>query len=554
MKEVYEFGPGRADGRGDMKDLLGGKGAGLAEMCRLGLPVPPGFTIPTTVCPRWYASGREVPRSVMAAARRAVARLEKELGRGFGDPLRPLLVSVRSGAAVSTPGMMDTVLNLGLTGAAVEGLAAMSGSRRFALDARRRFVQMFGDVVAGVPHAAFEEVLTEARHEAGVKTDSALSQEALEGVVARYLEVYRAHAKEDFPDDPWLQLERSIGAVFGSWESERAVTYRRIHKITGLRGTAVTVQAMVFGNRGPRSGTGVAFTRDPSTGENVFYGEFLMNAQGEDVVAGIRTPEPLSALAAASPTANDELVRIRALLETHYRDAQDLEFTIEEGRLYMLQTRRAKRTTAAAVRIAHDLAQEGRLTREEAVSRIQPEEVDRLLHPSFDPDAPRTVIARGLPASPGAVSGKVVFTAAEAERRAAAGEGVVLVRNETSPEDIGGMNAAKGILTVTGGMTSHAAVVARGMGKCCVAGAGTVRIDYAGERFVADGREVRAGDVISLDGSSGEVMLGVVPTVSPALTPEFKTILSWADDVRRLGVRSNADTPRDAQVARGFGA
>jgi pyruvate,orthophosphate dikinase len=554
MKEVFEFGPGRADGTGAMKDVLGGKGAGLAEMCRLGLPVPPGFTIATTVCPRFTAAGGRVPRSTMTASRRAMARLEAELGRGFGDPERPLLVSVRSGAAISMPGMMDTVLNLGLTAAAVEGLARASGDRRFALDARRRFVQMFGGVVAGVPHDAFEEVLTEAKHDAGVRADTALSAEALEKVVARQLEVYRAHAKADFPDDPWEQLERAIGAVFGSWESDRARTYRRIHKITGLRGTAVTVQAMVFGNRGPRSGTGVAFTRDPSTGEDVFYGEYLMNAQGEDVVAGIRTPEPLETLSQASPAAYAELLRVRALLEGHYRDAQDIEFTIEEERLYLLQTRRAKRTTAASVRIAHDLAREGRISREEAVSRIQPEEVDRLLHPSFDPDAERTVIARGLPASPGAVTGRVVFTAEEAERRAAAGEDVVLVRNETSPEDIGGMHAARGILTVTGGMTSHAAVVARGMGKCCVAGAGTVRIDYAGERFTTDGREVRKGDVISLDGSSGEVMLGPVATVSPSLTREFTTLLGWADAIRTLGVRSNADTPRDAEVARGFGA
>jgi pyruvate,orthophosphate dikinase len=554
MKEVYEFGPGRADGTGAMKDVLGGKGAGLAEMCLLGLPVPPGFTIPTTVCPRWYAGGRKVPRSVMAGARRAMARLEKELGRGFGDPARPLLVSVRSGAAVSMPGMMDTVLNLGLTAGAVEGLAAMAGDRRFALDARRRFVQMFGDVVAGVPHEAFEAVLSQAKRDAGTRLDTGLSAEALEGVVARYLEVYREHVNADFPEDPWEQLERSIGAVFGSWEADRAITYRKIHKITGLRGTAVTVQAMVFGNRGPRSGTGVAFTRDPSTGENVFYGEYLMNAQGEDVVAGIRTPEPLETLAQASPAAFAQLVRVRDLLERHYRDAQDIEFTIEDERLFMLQTRRAKRTTAASVRIAHDLAVEGRISREEAVSRLQPEEVDRLLHPSFDPNAERAVIARGLPASPGAVTGKVVFTAEQAEKKAAAGEAVILVRNETSPEDIGGMNAARGILTVTGGMTSHAAVVARGMGKCCVAGAGTVRIDYAGERFKTETVEVRAGDVISLDGSSGEVMLGAVATVSPALTKEFVTLLRWADAIRTLGVRSNADTPRDAQVARGFGA
>jgi pyruvate, orthophosphate dikinase len=554
MKTIYEFGPGRADGDGAQKTLLGGKGAGLAEMCRLGLPVPPGFTIPTTVCPRFYAAGKRVPKEVMAGARKAIARLERELGRGFGDADRPLLVSVRSGAAVSMPGMMDTVLNLGLSASAVEGLARMAGNRRFALDSRRRFVQMFGDVVAGVERDAFEDVLREAKRAAGSDLDTGLDEAALEGVIARFLEVYRAHVGRDFPEDPWEQLERAIAAVFESWESDRAVKYRKIHGMSALGGTAVNVQAMVFGNLGPTSGTGVAFTRDPSTGEDVFYGEFLMNAQGEDVVAGIRTPEPIADLAKRQPDAFEELLRIRRRLERHYRDVQDLEFTIEEGRLYMLQTRRGKRTAAAAVKIAHDMASEGLIDRREALRRIEPTQVDQLLHPSFDPDAPRRVIATGRPASPGAVTGKVVFTAEEAEKRAAAGDAVILVRNETSPEDIGGMHAAQGILTATGGMTSHAAVVARGMGKCCVAGAGTVRIDYEAERFTAADVTVRAGDVISLDGTAGEVLLGAVPTQAPVVTREFATVLSWADSVRRLGVRANADTPRDAEVAVRYGA
>ncbi|HVG94577.1 MAG TPA: pyruvate, phosphate dikinase, partial [Planctomycetota bacterium] len=554
MKAIHEFGPGRADGDGSMKEVLGGKGAGLAEMCRLGLPVPPGFTIPTSVCGQFYKAGHKVPRSVMAGVRASVARLEKELGRGFGDARRPLLLSVRSGAAISMPGMMDTVLNLGLSEACVAGLAKMSGDERFALDARRRFVQMYGDVVLGVPHDAFEHVLAEARRAAGVDTDVGLSADVLRGVVREYMELCRRHTGRPFPDDPWAQLENSIAAVFASWESDRAVKYRKIHRISGLAGTAVTVQAMVFGNLGPTSGTGVAFTRDPSTGENVFYGEFLMNAQGEDVVAGIRTPEPIADLAGEQPEAWARLVEIRGILERHWRDLQDVEFTIEQGRLWMLQTRRGKRTAAAAVRAAHDMANEGLISREEAVTRVEASQVDHLLHPSFDPAAKRDVIARGLPASPGAVTGKVVFTADEAERRAAAGDAVILVRNETSPEDIGGMNAAQGILTATGGMTSHAAVVARGMGKCCVAGVGAVRIDVGAERFTVNGVTVRAGDVISLDGTAGEVMRGAVPTVAPAFTKEFQRILAWADSFRRLGVRTNADTPRDAQVAVEYGA
>ena len=554
MKDIFEFGPGRAEGFALGKQVLGGKGLGLAEMCRLGLPVPPGFTIPTTVCPRFYKAGGKVPRDVTAGVRKAIARVEKELGRGFGDPSRPLLVSVRSGAAVSMPGMMDTVLNLGLTAACTEGLATLSGSRRFALDSRRRFIQMFGDVVCDVPHDEFERILGAERASCGARTDADLDEAALERVVAEYLDTFRKHTGSPFPEDPFDQLERAIEAVFKSWESDRAVKYRRIHGITGLVGTAVIVQAMVFGNLGASSGTGVAFTRDPSTGENVFYGEFLMNAQGEDVVAGIRTPQPIEELARMSPAAYAELVAIRGTLEATYRDMQDIEFTIENGKLYMLQTRRGKRTAAAAVRAAFDMVKEGLISKEEAVARVEPAQVDQLLHPSFDPDAVRRVIARGLPASPGAVTGKVVFTAEDAEMKAAAGEKVILVRNETSPEDIGGMNAAQGILTATGGMTSHAAVVARGMGKCCVAGAGTVRIDAAGLRFTAGDTTVREGDVLSLDGTAGEVILGVVPTVPPGITKEFREILAWANAIKRLGVRTNGDTPRDATVARGFGA
>jgi pyruvate,orthophosphate dikinase len=553
QKLVYEFGPGRAEGGTD-KTLLGGKGAGLAEMCRLGFPVPAGFTIPTSVCPRYHAAGGRLPKDVMPAVRRAVARIEREQGHGFGRPANPLLVSVRSGAAVSMPGMMDTVLNLGLTADCVEGLGKMLKNRRFALDARRRLVQMFGDVVAGVSHDAFEDVLSEERERARARTDAELSEADLERVIARYLEVYRKATGEEFPDDATTQLERAIGAVFRSWESDRAVKYRRLNKIGGLVGTAVTVQAMVFGNLGERSGTGVCFTRNPSTGERRLYGEFLMNAQGEDVVAGIRTPEPIEGLKAKSFAAYAALLECCERLETHYRDMQDVEFTIEDGRLYLLQTRRGKRTAAAAVRVAVDMVAEGRIDRDEALRRVEPEQVDRLLHPSFDPEAPREAIARGLPASPGAVTGKVVFTADEAERRGAAGEKVVLVRNETSPEDIGGMHAAQGVLTATGGMTSHAAVVARGMGKCCVAGAGAVRIDLGRGQFTAGDVVVRKGDVISLDGSTGEVMLGEVPTVPPSVTPEFERLLRWADQARRLGVRANADTPRDAEVARRFGA
>ncbi|MFM8979999.1 MAG: pyruvate, phosphate dikinase [Planctomycetia bacterium] len=537
-----------------MKALLGGKGANLAEMCRLGLPVPPGFTLATTVCERYTRNGGRTPPDVTAQVRKAMARLEQETGKRFGDPQRPLLVSVRSGAAISMPGMMDTVLNLGLTAQATEGMARLTGNRRFALDARRRFIQMFGNVVEGLGLARFEHILHEEMERCGVSEDAQLDAAALERVVPRYLEEFRKATGREFPDDPHAQLARAIDAVFGSWMGARAQEYRRIHKITGLLGTAVNVQSMVFGNLGATSGTGVCFTRDPSTGEDVFYGEFLMNAQGEDVVAGIRTPRPLEGLSVESPKAWKQLCAIRRRLEKHYRQMQDIEFTIEEGRLFILQTRTGKATARASVRIAVDLARERLITREMAVTRVTPEQLDRLLHPQFDSKAPRTVVARGLPASPGAVSGKVVFTAEEAKSQAAAGARVILVRNETSPEDVGGMHAAQGILTATGGMTSHAAVVARGMGKCCVAGAGTVRISPKGTHFTVDGRSVQAGDTISLDGSTGEVMLGEVPTMPASPSPEFRTLLGWADEARRLKVRANADTPHDAEVARGFGA
>jgi pyruvate,orthophosphate dikinase len=553
-KVVWHFGPGHADGDASMKSLLGGKGANLAEMCRLGLPVPPGFTLATSVCERYTKNGGRTPPDVTGAVRKAMTRLEAETGKRFGDPNRPLLVSVRSGAAISMPGMMDTVLNLGLTAQATEGMARLTGNRRFALDARRRFIQMFGNVVEGLGLARFEKILHEEQARAGVEEDTQLDATALERVVARYLEAYLAATGRAFPDDPHAQLDRAVDAVFGSWMGARAQEYRRIHKITGLLGTAVNVQSMVFGNLGPSSGTGVCFTRDPSTGEDVFYGEFLMNAQGEDVVAGIRTPRPLAGLEQQSGKAWKELCRVRRRLEQHYKQMQDIEFTIEEGRLFILQTRTGKATARAAVRIAVDLARAKVITRETAVTRVTPEQIDRLLHPQFDPQAAKQVIAKGLPASPGAVGGKVVFTAEEAKRQAAAGALVILVRNETSPEDVGGMHAAQGILTATGGMTSHAAVVARGMGKCCVAGAGAVRIDAEHALFRVNGTVVREGDLISLDGSTGEVMLGAVDTVPAAPSPEFKTLLGWADQARRLKVRANADTPHDAEVARGFGA
>ncbi len=551
---IWHFGPKGSAGSASMKHALGGKGANLAEMCRIGLPVPPGFTLGTDVCQRYYDAGAALPSDVVTAVRKAVRRLERETGKGFGNPARPLLVSVRSGAAISMPGMMDTVLNLGLNDAAMEGLAKQTGNRRFALDARRRFIQMFANVVEGLELARFESILASEQSAAGLESDSDLDEAALARVVDKYLKLFKRLAGRPFPDDPEEQLLRSIAAVFGSWNGNRAQEYRRIHKIEGLLGTAVNVQSMVFGNLGSTSGTGVCFTRDPSTGEDVFYGEFLMNAQGEDVVAGIRTPQDLAGLGEASPAAYKALQRVRRVLEKHYRDMQDIEFTIEDGTLYILQTRAGKRTARASVRIAVEMANKRLISRDEAVRRVAPEDLDRLLHPQFDPKAEREVIATGLPASPGAVCGTVVFTADEAKERAAEGQAVVLVRNETSPEDVGGMFAAEGILTATGGMTSHAAVVARGMGKCCVSGAGAVRIDDAAGVFRVGGVEVADGDTISLDGTSGEVMLGSVATMPADPGAEFETLLGWADRIRTMKVRANADTPADAKGARAFGA
>jgi len=563
-KWVYSFGRRGAEGDAGMRRLLGGKGANLAEMASLGLPVPPGFTITTEVCAWYYAHDKSYPEGLREQVRAALAAVEAEVGARFGDPDRPLLVSVRSGAPVSMPGMMDTVLNLGLNDRTVEGLARASEDRRFAFDSYRRFVQMYGDVVLGIDHYLFEERLEEAKRERGARFDNELPADALEELVAAYKAIVRKVLGRDFPDDPEEQLWGAIGAVFGSWMNPRAQTYRKLHGIPADMGTAVTVQAMVFGNMGEDCATGVAFTRNPSTGEKVHYGEYLVNAQGEDVVAGIRTPQPLSKAMAGPGAAGTsmeerlprtfaELVEVFDRLERHYRDMQDIEFTVQKGRLYVLQTRTGKRTAAAALKIAVDMAREGLITREEALLRIDPAQLDQLLHPTLDPKAERRVIAKGLPASPGAVSGKVVMSAEEAERLAAAGEAVILVRIETSPDDIHGMHAARGILTARGGMTSHAAVVARGMGKPCVCGAGDLLISYEERAFSAGGVRVAAGEVITIDGSTGEIMLGAVKTVDPQLSGDFATLMSWADEVRRLRVRTNAETPLDARTAVRFG-
>jgi len=550
-KNVYFFGDGRACGDASMREVLGGKGANLAEMTRLGLPVPPGFTIATTVCQAFYDEDETVPADVVAEVDGAITRVEKAMDRSFGAPERPLLVSVRSGAAVSMPGMMDTVLNLGLNEETIGGL----GDRRFGLDAYRRLIQMFGDVVMGCEHQRFETALSDVKDKRGAMLDTDLDEEGLADVVARFHQVYEGHVGRPFPQDPREQLELAIEAVFKSWNTPRAAKYRKIHGITGLIGTAVNVQAMVFGNLGGTSGTGVCFTRDPSTGENVFYGEYLVNAQGEDVVAGIRTPEPIARLADEMPGVYEELIGIKDRLEQHYTDMQDLEFTVQEGKLYMLQTRTGKRTAAASVRIAVEMAGEGLIDEPGALRRVEPAELDRLLHPQFDPDAERTVLSRtGLPASPGAVSGRVVFDADTAEEWASKGERVVLVRRETSPEDIGGMHAAEGILTALGGMTSHAAVVARGMGKCCVAGCGEARIDGSAKTVTFGEHVLKEGDSISLDGSTGEVMLGEVKTRPPELGEPFHALMAMADRHRRLGVRTNADNPHDAKAGREFGA
>ncbi len=565
-KWVYGFGNGRAEGRADMRGLLGGKGAGLAEMANLGLPVPPGFTITTAMCTYYYENGKAYPQTLRREVEAALAQVGRITGKSFGDRTNPLLVSVRSGARASMPGMMDTVLNLGLNDETVEALARKSGDRRFAYDSYRRFITMYCDVVLGLGHHHFEEILDDHKDRHGYALDTDLSADDWVELVRRYKERLEEEHGEPFPQDPHEQLWGAIGAVFGSWMNQRAITYRRLHGIPESWGTAVNVQAMVFGNMGKTSATGVAFTRNPSTGDKRLYGEFLINAQGEDVVAGIRTPQEIAEAArkeagsdrpsmeTALPQAFKELTRIYGVLERHYRDMQDLEFTVEQGKLWMLQTRSGKRTAKAALKIAVELADEGLITREEAVTRIEPGTLDQLLHPTIDPDAERNVIATGLPASPGAASGEIVFSADEAETLKAKDRSVILVRIETSPEDIHGMHAAEGILTTRGGMTSHAAVVARGMGKPCVSGAGAVRVDYAAGTMSAAGRTFRQGDVITIDGSTGQVLAGRVPMVEPALSREFATLMGWADAVRKLGVRANADTPNDARVALKFGA
>ena len=563
---VYGFGGGSGDGTAKMKSLLGGKGANLAEMATLGLPVPPGFTITTEVCAHFYANGRTYPADLAPAVEAALAKVEALVDRRFGDPELPLLVSVRSGAPVSMPGMMDTVLNLGLNDRTVEGLAKGSGDRRFAFDSYRRFIQMFGDVVLEVDHYLFEERLEDLKRDKGVRYDTELAAADLEELVRSFKEIVQKETGQPFPEDPMDQLWAAIGAVFGSWMTARAVTYRRLNDIPADMGTAVSVQAMVFGNMGDDCATGVAFTRDPSTGKNAYYGEFLVNAQGEDVVAGIRTPQPLTREMAKSggsdlpamedvlPQSFAELSQVFQDLERHYRDMQDIEFTIERGKLYVLQTRNGKRTAPAALKVAVDMVGEGLLTKDEAILRVDPASLDQLLHPTLDPKAEKVILTKGLPASPGAVSGKVVFAADVAERRAATGEKVILVRIETSPDDIHGMHAAEGILTSRGGMTSHAAVVARGMGKACVCGAGELLIDYEGKAFFVRGQKVGEGDLITLDGSTGAVMLGQVPTVEPQLSDDFNALMVWADEKRVLKVRTNAETPLDARTARRFGA
>jgi pyruvate,orthophosphate dikinase len=565
-KWVYGFGNGRAEGKAGMRNLLGGKGAGLAEMANLGLPVPPGFTITTEVCTYFYEHGKQYPKDLRTQVEKALAQVGKITGKIFGDKSNPLLVSVRSGARASMPGMMDTVLNLGLNDETVEALAKKSGDRRFAYDSYRRFITMYSDVVLGVGHEHFEELLDRHKENQGYTLDTDLTADDWAELVEQYKKRLKSERGEPFPQDPHEQLWGAIGAVFGSWMNQRANTYRRLHNIPESWGTAVNVQAMVFGNMGETSATGVAFTRNPSTGEKKLYGEFLINAQGEDVVAGIRTPQEISETArveagsdkpsmeATLPKAYGELKRIYNTLERHYRDMQDLEFTVEQGRLWMLQTRSGKRTAKAALRIAVELANEGLISKNEAVLRVDPLALDQLLHPTIDPRAHRRVIATGLPASPGAASGEIVFSSDEAAQLKSDGKKVILVRVETSPEDIHGMHAAEGILTTRGGMTSHAAVVARGMGKPCVSGAGSLRVDYASGTMTACGQTFKKSDFITVDGSTGQVLAGKVDMIEPQLSGEFSTLIGWADKVRKLGVRANADTPADAKAAVRFGA
>ena len=565
-KWVYAFGGGKGAGRPGMRNLLGGKGAGLAEMASLGLPVPPGFTITTEVCAYFYDNGETYPKDLKPQVESALAEIGRITGKRFGDDENPLLVSVRSGARASMPGMMDTVLNLGLNDVTVAALAEKSGDKRFAYDSYRRFITMYSDVVLGISHHHFEEILDEHKDRSGYTLDTDLDVADLEQVVARFKERVDEEIGAPFPQDPHAQLWGAIGAVFGSWMNQRAITYRRLHAIPENWGTAVNVQAMVFGNMGETSATGVAFTRNPSTGEKKLYGEFLINAQGEDVVAGIRTPQEITeearkeagsnkpSMEKAMPQAFAELKRMHAALEKHYRDMQDLEFTVEQGKLWMLQTRNGKRTAKAALRIAVELAREKLISKQEAVTRIDPAALDQLLHPTIDPDAERKIIATGLPASPGAACGEIVFSSEDAELLRSQGHKVILVRVETSPEDIHGMHAAEGILTTRGGMTSHAAVVARGMGKPCVSGAAALRVDYRAQTMTAGGNTLKKGDTLTIDGSTGQVLVGSVAMREPELAGEFGTLMQWADAVRTLKVRANADTPADARAAIKFGA
>jgi pyruvate,orthophosphate dikinase len=563
-KMVYYFGKTRTDGTGVSKQLLGGKGANLAEMTSIGLPVPPGFTITTACCDQYYKQGGKMPAGLMDDVHTNIETLEKELGKKFGDEQNPLLVSVRSGAAVSMPGMMDTVLNLGLTDASVAGLAKATGNQRFAYDAYRRLINMFGDVVMGCDHEKFEEAFNVIKKKYNAELDTDVPAEGLVELCDAYKAVYKRHTGEDFPQDPYKQLALSVEAVFSSWNTPRAIRYREVEGIRGLLGTAVNCQTMVYGNMGQDSGTGVAFTRNPSTGENKFYGEFLINAQGEDVVAGIRTPQPVSEMPkwktkeykTLGRDVHKQLLQIKKILEDHYTDMQDIEFTIEGGKLYMLQTRTGKRTGAAAVKIACDMVKEKLIDEKTAVKRIPANDLTQLLLPSFDPAAKKTadVLTKGLPASPGAAVGKLAFTADEAVERTAAGEAVLLVRKETSPEDVDGMHSAVGILTSTGGMTSHAAVVARGWGRCCVAGANEIQIDEKGRKIKVDGKTFKHDDTISIDGSTGEVIAGSVATKEPKLSGDFAKVMKWADEYRTLKIRTNADTPEDAERARKFGA
>ena len=565
-KWVYSFGSKGCDGDASMRNLLGGKGANLAEMSSIGLPVPPGFTITTEMCSWYYDHDKTYPEELAEQVAAALAAIEAETGRKFADPKNPLLLSVRSGARASMPGMMDTVLNLGLNDEVAEGLAKSSGDARFAYDSYRRFVQMYSDVVLEVDHGLFEDALEDAKLAKGVLADTDLDASDLQALVKTYKQLVAEETGAGFPQDPMDQLWGAVGAVFASWMNQRAITYRRLNDIPASWGTAVNVQAMVFGNLGEDCATGVAFTRDPSVGTNLFYGEYLINAQGEDVVAGIRTPGPLTKAARleagadglsmeeAMPEVYQQLAEVREILEKHYTDMQDLEFTVQQNKLYMLQTRNGKRTAEAALKIAVDMAEEGLISREEAILRVQPEALDQLLHPTLDPKAEKNILVRGLPASPGAASGIIAMTADKAEQLAGQGEQVILVRLETSPEDIHGMHAAAGILTARGGMTSHAAVVARGMGRPCVSGAGDLRIDAKAGKLIFGQTELAEGDVITLDGGNGEVYLGAVATVEPKLSDSFATLMGWADAARRMRVRTNAETPADARTAHNFGA